>query len=890
MATTTPKQPSDSPAATRWAAPPGSALTAAVAGISAAWIAGGSAGMIAAPLQHALTWLALAVALLAGWPRSRPSAKDIILLSAAAIAAVLMTMAASQSLGVLAVAVVMAALANSQPGVGGRAMRLAALAVAVLGVFCLACDSIPIVWSLAGAAGGALGRLAGGLVHRPLHVAGSFGGINYLVLMTTLYVGWLICTARPRKVPAIWAAAAILLGHLAYLMVLAFSQDIVAALPDVVRPQQSDMSLLGVWTWGNAVRTLLPWNLPALALLIHAGIAAAMLRTGRWLPVAEDSPGEQDRDLEGRELAIDALLRFGTPLLAAILPLLVVLTAGNADLKGRKIVVYDAPGLDWSNPKLERKTPRTARMYGMLPDLIASLGGELLPGAQLSKDDLAKADVLVILAPSDTTHAKPLSKEQIERVRQFVAAGGSLLVAATPKTHARAGQNFINELLATLDLAVGDDATIPVVKNWEGVCQTMPHPATIAANMGQNGFGLSQPVTVLAGLFDSPLLIGRWAWSRQGSDAVHLDDVQYATGDTLGDLVLAAQRSVGKGQVVVVGDAGCLANDRLPSSYPFVARLLGSLAAKSSSPQAWWRQAIGLFVAAGLIGLLAWRADPMRIAVAAVALGVSLFCCVSISDASAKVLPDGRPHLSNNLAYIDASHLEAYGGDPWRDNGIGEFARVLSSNGYMPLVLGEVDAEHLERAALLVSIAPARSFSGGERKAVQDFVQKCGVLVSMVGAEDVEASRELLADFQLEVPPMPVPPAENARETVPLGGENPCMFVNKQGHEAYVHFFAGWPVRGTGAEATVTWSDGKFAETVVASQRNGAGAVVLIGDTCFAMNKNMSEEFDAAAANARFWRWLLLRTVQQEEWLPPKEAATEEPVEGGMLDEKKGGD
>ena len=49
---------------------------------------------------------------------------------------------------------------------------------------------------------------------------------------------------------------------------------------------------------------------------------------------------------------------------------------------------------------------------------------------------------------------------------------------------------------------------------------------------------------------------------------------------------------------------------------------------------------------------------------------------------------------------------------------------------------------------------------------------------------------------------------------------------------------------------------------------------MLIGDTCFAMNKNLEyiggEPFFGAHENAHFWRWLLTRLQGQPEWIPPR--------------------
>ena len=284
------------PAEAEPATPSAAAVTAVMAGIAAAWIAAGSAGMIAAPLQHALTWAALAVVLIAAWPRAgkkrtvpicRNGPKGALhkwglspffppwgqspmawlLLAAAVAGAAVMTALGglAPALDVLAVAVLLAALARLQPrAADGRAILLAALAVIVLAVFRLACDSMAIVWLAADALGHGLGLLTGWIAGRPLAIGGSFAGIDYLVLMTALAAAWLASTKAPRGRRALTAATAILLGQFAYLLLLAWTPDLLGHLPELAKPQVTDMSRLGTWTWGNArgrccLGTCPPW-------------------------------------------------------------------------------------------------------------------------------------------------------------------------------------------------------------------------------------------------------------------------------------------------------------------------------------------------------------------------------------------------------------------------------------------------------------------------------------------------------------------------------------------------------------------------------------------------------------------------------------------------------
>ena len=101
--------------------------------------------------------------------------------------------------------------------------------------------------------------------------------------MTAWYVGWLFWTERPRTGRALFGAAAILGGHLVYLVILAYAGKLLGALPAEVRPEVTSINRMGVWAWSNSARALVPWNLPILAGLIQTIVVVTMVR---WSPLA----------------------------------------------------------------------------------------------------------------------------------------------------------------------------------------------------------------------------------------------------------------------------------------------------------------------------------------------------------------------------------------------------------------------------------------------------------------------------------------------------------------------------------------------------------------------------------------------------------------------------
>jgi len=902
--------------------PPTAAIVTAVAIVAAAWIAAGSLGLLAHPLRHALTWAALAVAMVAGCSKQKQTSIQWATLAGAAVLALIMTACTFSAANVLAVTLVAAVLARSHDGIHGRIVMIAALSTAVLGIFRLATTSIPTVWLAADAAGRMLGRMAGATAGEPLWVGATFGGLDFLVLMTALYAGWLVCTAQPRSARAIYAAVAILLGHLIYLTALAWSNRLLAALPDPVLPEITDVNRLGVWTWGNAARSLLPWNLPVLAGLIHAMIAVAMFRWATWLPVAEADATEETnlskdpsppapllasgaRGKVGSKLA-RALPRFGPVVLAAAVPMLTVLALGESTLEEKRIVALKEGYANWTKPehldeapeeeapeeeapeeeateeKQHRKQANTQRPnageFGMLPWFVGSLHGD-----GLAEKGLDEADVLLLLHPD-----QPWSEEDLKQLRRFVVAGGSLLVAAEPTVHGRTSQgafeSTFNDLLGALGVAmyVRNDTAISAAPHWEHCLETTVHPATIGIGDRRNRFALLSTSSIDVRWPARPVLVGRFGFSDPGSDAAKTGAFQYDGGEKLGDLVLAAEQRLGRGRVVVLGDTSSLHNDFIANAYPFTGRMLCYLAGNIGNPQDWWRQGLGLLGIGALVGLLAWRPTAVRLAASAAALAVSMVCCAAISHAMCRVLP-ALGH--DRLAYIDTSHLEAYSSDTWDDFGIGGLSRTLMRNDYLPLLLPELTAERLTGGGLLISIGPGREFSADERTAIRDFVESGGTFICTVGAEEARPSADMLADFNFHIPPSPVPPTSDLREPEPLGR----VVHGYAGTRAWMHSYASWHVECSDPHGMklLWWKDGSAAlagraeRVIIVSCRFGQGTVVVIGDTYMATNQNLESAVATFPDNVRFWRWLLSYVSDREEWTPPDPYSDGQPADGG---------
>ncbi|MCH7558103.1 MAG: hypothetical protein IIB56_11685 [Planctomycetes bacterium] len=754
---------------------------------------------------------------------------------------------------VMGVSLVLASLAFKSHGQAKKMLRISSVAVVVFGLYRVACTSIPMVWSMSDLLGRTIGNVGGLVTHQPLYVGATFAGLDFLVLMSVLWVLWLACSPQPRWKRAIYGLVGILGGHIVYLIVLSYTPQLLAM---VAEPTEQEG-----WFWAGLFHKAVPWNLPVLACGIHLLTAAAMFRWSVW-------SADSERNLTKASVLSSRtqyMLRFGAPVLAILLPIMIAFYPGKLNLEGKKIVFYEKGFLNWLKPSHGQYGRLSSGMYGMLPVFIESLGANSLISPDLSEEDLQDADALVLLFPDD-----PWAEGQLDRIWAFVRRGGSLLVMAEHTTRDENGNNRFNEVLEPTAIRVEFDSGTFAVGGWLQSYEVMAHPATAGVPDDRNQFGVVIGASLETSWPARPLLIGRWGWSDvgdEGSGRAMMGNGHYDSGEKLGDLVLAAEQPMGKGRIIAFGDTSGLTNGINVSSHVFTSRLFGYLAGNAGNAHPIWRQLLGISSCGLLIGLLTWRTSKWRVVLVTLGLAGSLTVSTAISQSAGEILPDGRYKSPNNLAYIDTSHLAAYSGESWRPDGIGGFILTLMRNGYLTHSLPELTAKRLVRADLLVSIAPSRSFSKREQTAIKDFVTNGGTFIIMVGLDRADPSRSLLSLFGFTIGTSEQYPPEPE-----VMGHFKAPYLSSGDQRVHVRFHAAWPIACNDPGARVI-AYGRNDSPVIILRPLGAGKVVVIGDTHFATNKNLEWEggqpFEGMRENADFWRWFITQLRDQEMWIPP---------------------
>ena len=855
-------------------------VLACLAGLGAALCAEGSVGLFGYPLLRAMTWVFLAIAIVAGLARISLGAKDIAALGIATAIGVLAIGSSVPAARIAGVAVICGGLAwLAREDEQRRLMTQGATAILIFAIYAFALRAVPSLWHIADSVAGMLGVVAGTIAGHELDVGTTFAGVDMLVLFgsfTLLRFGGLRLAS---------ALLALLVAHVSYLFVVASSAH--------------------WWKFFSEAESgpLQSWHLPAVCFLLDLLVVAAFVAFAHERPTADVAQPSK------RALAATLLV------LAGLVPAFLTLPFGRSSLAKKHVVASDNVYGNWERPKHDDYGRLSIGMYGMLETFVKSHGGTFAHEEELTAEVLAKTDVLMLLYPHEEW--KP---GELERIHDFVRKGGSLVVFGEHTIREKDGKARFNDVLEITDMHVPFDSATFEVGGWLQSYDPHVHPICSGIGSDRNAFGVVIGASVQAAWPARPLLLGRWGFNDFGDEKGNamMGNHDYNPGERLGDIVLIAEQEVGDGLVIAFGDTSSVTNGITMGVHDFNARLLGYLATRPASPKALWRQVLGSLLISGLVGLvvIVLRSRAVWLAVAAALFGLSVHASDAWAYELGTLLPDGRLSKPNDLAYFDTSHFGKYDDEAWRLNGTMGIRMTLNRNGYQCLELHDFDERRIERAGLVVSLAPQRAFTADERRTVKRFVAGGGTFIVTASYPDRRGSEALLRDFGFELGRIDALPG---REPQPMGHFKAPYWPFDDGSFAHVRFHEAWPVSDIAAttpplelvnrehfdEADVARTAGYVLRSTIAAalpaapkleparilaygignypvilRRDfGEGHFIVIGDGSFAHEKNLEQEggqpFEGLRENADFWRWLLTG-LRGDPWYPENPAKKKE--------------
>ncbi len=404
------------------------------------------------------------------------------------------------------------------------------------------------------------------------------------------------------------------------------------------------------------------------------------------------------------------------PLVAACLAatfaaMCLVGTALIGPAAGKSILVHNRGGLDWDRPVFGRFGGFSTGMFGLLPVYCRAEGYDfaVVDKDRIAPGDLERTQILVLInSPTDWKDGDRRT------ILDFVARGGSLLVLGD-HTDVFGLMRGFNSLLGPLGIRFRFDSAYKARESWRG-CQKAAADA-VAWRWDDENPGVAVGASLELSGNARSLLLGRYAFSDTGARenfvGSFLGNYHYDRGEQLGDVVLVATVTYGRGRVVVWGDTSAFQGG-LSSYYQ---KVVGPMLAWLSRPAAWTeRPPVRIAAAIALLAVLLWLSfvpvTPKQVA----AVSLSLLLGLAVPWALSLRNLDVRPHVDRDTILIDRSHMEATGHYEARVNPIGPLYTNLFRSGFRVFDIERWDSAAIGRARGVAFVAPQKSFTRWEVK------------------------------------------------------------------------------------------------------------------------------------------------------------------------------
>jgi len=528
-----------------------------------------------------------------------------------------------------------------------------------------------------------------------------------------------------------------------------------------------------------------------------------------------------------------------------IVPVLLVVLLATPPTSWRnptesELILVERGVVSFTKPDYRRYGKAAGGMFGMLPDYAGLFGCR----ARIVKDvpDPLHPEQILVFTNLD----EPLEQKTRQRIWQFVERGGKLWVLGD-HTFIKNGRNHINDLLSPAGIALNHDSAQFHPQGWFNSYRfRQGTPFASLEDRAENRTAILVGASLAVKSPAQPFIMGRFGYSDRGpmlpdEKRGYLGDFEYQPEERLGDLVLVAGQTYGRGRVLVFGDTTSFFNNNLTRSYELLRGVLswfGEYHGWSVGSTRLGQVCIGLLV---LLCLTLIVATPR----------LSYVSIMTLSTTLALSLVDHRPtgllaidvdYARARLALIDFSHQPYASRHSSMKSGLHGLSINLMRHGKLPAVMNRWDRDLLNAAGLLVLNAPQRPFTSRERLDIMAFMKRGGTVLMTCGFPHEEASRPLLQQLKLRV------------RGLPLG-----RFFDRQALGNNVSFMSAWPIEVENSSASVLCAYDEWP--LIAEMRVGAGRFVLIADSEFLHNRNLEGIENHDPANTRFVRSLLDHTM-----------------------------
>jgi hypothetical protein len=483
---------------------------------------------------------------------------------------------------------------------------------------------------------------------------------------------------------------------------------------------------------------------------------------------------------------------------------------------------------------------------GALELYLRTIGHEVVKYNQTDsrtlKDLLTDADILVLMNLN-----RPMNDSDLQAIWDFVEYGGSLFIFGehtsmfTNDRDFALGRDYLNDILEPTSIRVNPDTAEFFTGAWKYARSPFPHPVTRGLESGITTSSVGASLDIKGSA--RPVLVGSYAFSDNPnpSEPGHLGNRGYDFGENLGDIILAASDTYGRGNILVFGDTSYVLNPEIPSKHRLIDNSIAWLLSNKSDLLAGLSLVSTLIIILIFLYLLRYLFLSKVISLlplyASLILMASILVSGSINDSLIEI---PQKEKLADIAWIDHTHLNRFDLDGYTSGSIDGLSVNLIRNGYMPLILEyDKDFEQITSGKVAIIIAPSRGYTSEETKKLKNFVENGGLLMISAGYDSEKPLRPLFDALDINVRniPMGSPPW-----IVETHGQS-AGIVSEENLRNYWHkpkFMDAYPVTAEGNHTSIaSMKYGGSDYDLIIIKEIGRGKAVLIGDSRFLLNENL---------------------------------------------------
>ncbi len=249
-------------------------------------------------------------------------------------------------------------------------------------------------------------------------------------------------------------------------------------------------------------------------------------------------------------------------------------SSGFSDKKASRsnIILYSPGLLNWEVPSMERIGLISSGMFGSFRDILDHLArsrsGNLTLADSLSCEILKGAALVVFINPT-----RALSHHEVGTLEGFVREGGGMLVLGD-HTNIGGSKAALDSILSFSKIRFNFDSAVSLRKYWRGCLEIRRHGVTEGMR-DEVDVQLATGASLRISRPAEALVLGKYGFSDWGDPTnagfkAFMGNVTHESHEQLGDLVLVASQTIGKGRLLVFGDTSPFQNVSLALTWRLV--------------------------------------------------------------------------------------------------------------------------------------------------------------------------------------------------------------------------------------------------------------------------------------------------------------------------------